>query len=95
MYYQGNFLLIFLFFLICQVKENERNSVGKIVGHNTGMLSPFPPMCSSCRKRKPMSDDFLQNVSCEYLHNSYVSEQTSSSLISCLLFVECNIKYIV
>lgn len=43
-----------------KVKENAKTPAGKMIGHN--MLSPFPPMCSTCRKRKPMSNDFLQNI---------------------------------
>lgn len=65
-----------------KVKENERNSVGKIVGRNTGMLSPFPPMCSSCRKRKPMSDDFLQNIIIPEIKNDNNASISSSRLES-------------
>lgn len=45
---------------LTKVKENAKTPAGKMISHN--MLSPFPPMCSTCRKRKPMSNDFLQNI---------------------------------
>nr|XP_022340635.1 uncharacterized protein LOC111135150 isoform X1 [Crassostrea virginica]XP_022340636.1 uncharacterized protein LOC111135150 isoform X1 [Crassostrea virginica] len=60
-----------------ELKENTCKSDDK-KPVSSAKFSPFPPMCSLCRKRKPVSRDFLKNIVMSPIQNEEITSSSRS-----------------